>query len=71
MAARWEGEIRAGIVAMQASGDVGAGVDAGRTAAAILVGIQGGVVLQMSTGSVADLEAALDTAIAALRATAP
>lgn len=64
---RWQGEIRSGIVHMQAIGEVAPGVDPDRTAAAILAGIQGGVVLLMSTGSTDHLEAALDTALDALR----
>lgn len=63
----WEGEIAAGIRHMQGAGEVDAGLDAARAAAALVAGIQGGVLILMSTGSTAHLEAALDTAIASLR----
>jgi AcrR family transcriptional regulator len=64
---RWQAEVRAGITAMQQRGQVDAGLDAARTAAAIIAAIQGGVTILMSTGSCAHLEAALDTALAYLR----
>ena len=54
------GRIAAGIARMQAAGEVAPELDAGRTAAAILAGIQGGVVMLMSTGDLTPLEAALD-----------
>jgi hypothetical protein len=65
---RWQSEIAAGVRHMQAAGEVAAGLDADRAAAAILAGIQGGVLILMSTGSTAHLEAALDTGIEFLRA---
>lgn len=64
---RWRSEIEAGVRAMQAQGKVDAGVDASRAAAALLAGIQGGVLVLMSTGDLGYLEAALDLGIAALR----
>jgi AcrR family transcriptional regulator len=64
----WQREIAAGVRHMQAAGEVDAGLDADRAAAAILAGIQGGVLILMSTGSPAHLEAALDTGIEFLRA---
>jgi AcrR family transcriptional regulator len=64
---QWQAEVRAGITAMQQRGQVDAGLDAARTAAAIIAAIQGGVTILMSTGSCAHLEAALDTALAYLR----
>jgi AcrR family transcriptional regulator len=64
---RWQAEVRAGITAMQQRGQVDAGLDAARTAAAIIAAIQGGVTILISTGSCAHLEAALDTALAYLR----
>ncbi|MEU7813526.1 TetR/AcrR family transcriptional regulator [Pseudonocardia sp. NPDC049154] len=67
LARQWQGEIRAGIAHLQAAGEVDPGLDADREAAAILAGIQGGVVLLMSTGSTAHLEAALDAALDTLR----
>ncbi|WP_242456253.1 TetR/AcrR family transcriptional regulator [Mycolicibacterium sp. P1-18] len=64
---QWRAEIEAGVRAMQAQGKVDAGVDASRAAAALLAGIQGGVLVLMSTGDLGYLEAALDVGIAALR----
>ena len=64
---QWQAELRAGIRHLQAEGAVDTALDADRHAAALVAGIQGGVVLLMSTGSTAHLEAALDTGIAALR----
>jgi AcrR family transcriptional regulator len=64
---QWQGDVQAGITAMQQRGLVAPGLDAGRTAAAIVAAIQGGVTILMSTGSSAHLEAALDTALAYLR----
>ena len=65
---RWQGELAAGVRHMQATGEVDADLDADRAAAAIVAGIQGGVLILMSTGSTAHLEAALDTGIEFLRA---
>jgi AcrR family transcriptional regulator len=64
---RWQGEIAAGVRYMQGAGEVDAGLDADRAAAALVAGVQGGVLILMSTGSTAHLEAALDTGIAFLR----
>ncbi|WP_018546318.1 TetR/AcrR family transcriptional regulator [Streptomyces sp. LaPpAH-108] len=61
--ASWEAQIAAGVRAMRAQGKVPAGVDPGRTAAALLAAIQGGVSILMSTGSLTHLEAALDLGI--------
>jgi AcrR family transcriptional regulator len=60
---QWQADLHAGIVTMQESGQVAPGIDAGRTAAAIIAALQGGVTILMSTGSSAHLEAALDTAL--------
>lgn len=68
---QWQGQIAAGIARMQAAGEVSAGLDAARTAAGILAGIQGGVVMMLSTGDFTPLESALDLAIAHLRANPP
>ena len=65
---RWQDEIEAGIRHLQKAGQVGAEVDPGRTAAALLAGIQGGVVVMLSTGDIGHLEAALDVGIESLRA---
>ena len=64
----WQGRIAAGVRNMQEAGEVTPDLDADRTAAAILAGIQGGVVMMMSTGDITPLEAALDLGIEYLRA---
>ncbi|MET7328176.1 TetR/AcrR family transcriptional regulator [Nonomuraea sp. NPDC005650] len=68
---RWQAEIAAGVRHMQDAGEVDPGLDPERAAAALLAGIQGGVLIQMSTGEVTHLEAALDLGIAHLRASRP
>jgi AcrR family transcriptional regulator len=65
---RWQDEIAAGVRHMQGTGEIDAGLDADRAAAALVAGIQGGVLILMSTGSTAHLEAALDTGLEFLRA---
>ncbi len=69
--ARWQAQIAAGITRMQASRQVPAALDPQRYAAAILAGIQGGVVMLMSTGDLAPLTASLDLSIEHLRCSAP
>ena len=64
---QWQSHVREGIADMQASGLVRPGLDADRVAAAFVAGIQGGVLVLMSTGGVTHLEATLDTLIAHLR----
>ncbi|MBP2702613.1 TetR/AcrR family transcriptional regulator [Microbispora sp. RL4-1S] len=64
---RWQGEIAAGVRHMQDTGEIDPALDADHAAAALLAGIQGGVLIQMSTGETAHLEAALDMGIAYLR----
>jgi AcrR family transcriptional regulator len=64
---QWQAQIAAGITSMQAAGEIAGAVDAERTAAAILAGIQGGVVMLLSTGDLTPLAAALDLAIDHLR----
>jgi hypothetical protein len=56
---------------MRAVAEISPDLDAGRTAAALLAGIQGGVVMMMSTGDTTPLEAALDLGIEYLRANRP
>ncbi|CAM3674313.1 TetR/AcrR family transcriptional regulator [Mycobacterium frederiksbergense] len=65
---RWHDEITAGVRAMQDQGKVAGGIDAERSAAALLAGIQGGVGILLATGDLGYLEAALDVGIATLRA---
>jgi hypothetical protein len=67
---QWQAEIAAGVRSMQAAGEISPDLDPQRTAAAIVAGIQGGVVMLMSTGDTTPLEAALDLAIGYLRASA-
>ena len=66
---RWQGKIADGIRTMQASGEIRPSVDADRHAAALLAGIQGGVVIMLATGEITHLEVALDQGIGALRGT--
>ncbi|WP_439379897.1 TetR/AcrR family transcriptional regulator [Amycolatopsis lexingtonensis] len=68
MLERWRREIAAGVRHLQAAGEVAENLDAERTAAALLAGIQGGVVVMLSTGRIDHLEAALDVGIENLRA---
>ncbi|MFE2910549.1 TetR/AcrR family transcriptional regulator [Kitasatospora indigofera] len=65
---RWQRQLAAGIRHMQADGGIAPGLDADREAAALLAGIQGGVLILMTTGASAHLEAALDSGIGHLRA---
>ncbi|MFC4122998.1 TetR/AcrR family transcriptional regulator [Nonomuraea zeae] len=67
----WQAEIAAGVRHMQGIGEVDPGLDPDHTASALLAGIQGGVLIQMSTGRTTHLEAALDLGIAHLRAGRP
>jgi AcrR family transcriptional regulator len=66
---QWQCEIATGIRDMQRQGEVAAELDADQAAAALLAGIQGGVVIMLSTGATTHLEAALDLGVQALRAT--
>jgi AcrR family transcriptional regulator len=63
----WHEPLRAGIVAMQESGQIRPDVDADDAARAILATVQGGVQVLMATGSTSHLEAGLDMAFAHLR----
>ena len=63
---RWQGKIADGIRIMQAGGEIGSSVDADRHAAALLAGIQGGVVIMLATGEMTHLEVALDQGIEGL-----
>ncbi|MEU9119980.1 hypothetical protein AB0C96_08980 [Streptomyces sp. NPDC048506] len=47
---RWQQQLAAGIAHMQGSGEVAPGLDADQEAAALLAGIQGGVLILMTTG---------------------
>ncbi|MCX2950440.1 TetR/AcrR family transcriptional regulator [Lentzea sp. NEAU-D7] len=64
---QWQAHLRDGIAEMRQAGLVRSEVDADRTSAALIAGIQGGVQMLRSTGGVGHLEAALDTLIDHLR----
>jgi AcrR family transcriptional regulator len=68
---QWEEHVRRGIAGMQACGKIRASVDAKRTAAAFIAGIQGGVSVLRTTGSVDHLESILDLLISYLRDALP
>ncbi|MEV7187296.1 TetR family transcriptional regulator [Kitasatospora sp. NPDC093102] len=63
---QWQHRLAAGIRHLQGSGTVAAGLNAEREAAALLAGVQGGVLILMTTGSTGHLEAALDSGLARL-----
>ena len=65
--ADWQGHIARGVRAMQEQGEISALVDADEASAALLAGIQGGVTILMSTGSLTHLQAALDFTVSGLR----
>jgi AcrR family transcriptional regulator len=65
---RWQAGIAAGVRAMQALGEIRADLDVDHAAAGILAGVQGGVLIMLSTGRTDHLAAALDMGIAYLRA---
>lgn len=67
--ANWEGFLRRGIEAMQASGKIRGEVDPSQAAKALLAGIQGGVQMLLLTGRSEHLESSIDMAIAYLRDT--
>ena len=64
---QWQAQVAAGVRSMQAAGAISPDLDPARTAAAIVAGIQGGVVMMLSTGDLTPLEAALDLGIDHLR----
>ena len=66
----WRGRLAAGIVRVQEAGHITAETDPERVAAAILAAIQGGLLLSQPERASWPLEAALDHALHALRATA-
>jgi AcrR family transcriptional regulator len=63
----WQSLIVSGIQDMQRQGKIGAELDSEQAGAALLAGIQGGVVVMLSTGKITHLEAALDVGIQHLR----
>jgi AcrR family transcriptional regulator len=64
---RWQGQLRAGVAAMQEIGEISPVLDADRVAASLIATVQGGVAVLLSTGKSDHLEAALDTSLALLR----
>ncbi|GAA2116146.1 TetR/AcrR family transcriptional regulator [Kitasatospora saccharophila] len=65
--AQWQRQLAAGVRHLQDDGTAAPTLDAEREAAALLAGIQGGVLILMATGATTHLEAALDTGLARLR----
>jgi BetI-type transcriptional repressor, C-terminal len=64
---RWHDQIANAIRCLQRQGRADAGLDANRSAAALLAGIQGGAGILLATGDASFLEAAIDDGIHALR----
>ncbi|WP_308191903.1 hypothetical protein [Kitasatospora humi] len=64
----WQQQLAEGIRRMQGSGEIAPGPDADREAASLPAGIQGGVLILMTTGGSTHLGAAIDLGIAQLRA---
>ncbi|MGW4750285.1 TetR/AcrR family transcriptional regulator [Streptomyces sp. NPDC004290] len=67
---RWQSALQAGIVSMQEAGEIDRSLDARRTSAALVVAVQGGVTILLSTGRIDHLEAALDAALTSLHQSA-
>ncbi|MBN9744711.1 TetR/AcrR family transcriptional regulator [Amycolatopsis sp. A1MSW2902] len=65
---RWLCELTAGIENLRAAGETRQGLDPKRAASALLAGVQGGVLMLLTTGEPQHLEAALEVGIAGLRA---
>jgi AcrR family transcriptional regulator len=68
---RWRGYFEAGIARMRDAGLLRAGTDPARLALTVFAALHGGLLLTQSMHSTEPLEAALDGALAALRAAAP
>jgi hypothetical protein len=66
---RWQDQIADAIRGMQREGEADAGLEAERSAAALVAGIQGGAEILLATGDPSFLEAAIDGGINALRIT--
>ncbi|MFI8081658.1 TetR/AcrR family transcriptional regulator [Kitasatospora sp. NPDC086009] len=64
---RWQQQLAAGIRHLRDAGETDPHLDPDREAAALLAGIQGGVLILLTTGATTHLEAALDVGIARLR----
>ncbi|MER5783091.1 TetR/AcrR family transcriptional regulator [Streptomyces mobaraensis] len=68
---QWQEQLAAGIRRTRDGGGFAPGADADREAAALLAGIQGGVLILLTTGRTTHLESALDLGLARLRGPAP
>jgi AcrR family transcriptional regulator len=68
---RWRSYLEAGVIRMSQTGRLGAHTDARSLSLAILAALQGGLTLSAMTQSIEPLQAALDGALATLRAHAP
>jgi AcrR family transcriptional regulator len=64
---RWGKSLEQGIRVMQSDGEMNPGADSQESARALLVSVQGGVVMLLATGSSDYLRSALDTCFARLR----
>jgi AcrR family transcriptional regulator len=64
---RWQTALSDGVRDMQRQGKMQAHLDADRAGAALVAGIQGGVVALLATGDIGSLTAALDLTLAGLR----
>jgi AcrR family transcriptional regulator len=65
---QWQRKLADGIRAMREQGATAPGIDPEQAAAALLAGVQGGVVILLQTGRTTHLEAALELGVSALRA---
>ena len=63
----WQDELTAGIRHMQSIGEIAGTVDPVRASSALLAGVQGGVLMMLTTGQISHLEASLDMMLASLR----
>lgn len=63
---QWQRQLAAGIRHLRDDGTLDPALDADREAAALLAGVQGGVLILLTTGSADHLEAALDSGLARL-----
>ncbi|WP_116412343.1 TetR/AcrR family transcriptional regulator [Subtercola boreus] len=63
----WEAALARGISALQADGSADTALDPADAAASLLAGIQGGIVMMLSTGSTRNLKAALDAGLERLK----
>ena len=64
---RWQRALATGVRHMQHHGKMDPGLDADRAAAALVAGIQGGVVALLATGDIGGLTASLDLMLSRLR----